>query len=476
MSIPGEINLNYHKIVCIDDNGKKEMGDGALLPPKLAVRDFIHDDGAAGKAISSMAYIPPFITAGLPQAALNGLEMGNFFVDVYKNSQPSATSESRGVTAANIPGAIAACSRPGVVPWTDIDWLNARIAASNRVINGRACHLITPYEKASLLYLQLMSNFVVKGNNNNGKDTRDGATFDNYGILDPVKPDYRTLTGTGPASWWSNGIPGAGIFGMVANIYSWEDARLANGLYQPKGYLNGVLTAGNTKLNYDDNAGGDGVDICHLMPGIYTIVAGSYTAWAANTVYNLNDIRVPTVGNGHRYIVTGAGTSHATTEPVWPTGTGATVVDGTVTWTEDGTIGAEDVTIERSIITGRFSGIAILSSAIVNEHLDNAAIQLKTAVDISVGEAGAYKAIGKLLEDATSKKLAFPDKADTTTHIATYLDSWYAKSIVDCALRRGGNWNITPKARRGLIVNSNNTPVNVYYNIGLRSALSIGNL
>jgi len=385
-----------------------------ILTSSLAVRDFIHDDGAGGKAISTMAFIPPFITSGLPQAALNGLEMGNFFVDVYENSQPSATSESRGVTSPNTPGTVAACSRPGVVPWTDIDWQNARIAASNRVINGRACHLITPYENASLLYLQLMSNFTVKGNNYNGRDVRDATTYDNYGIFDPVQPEYRTLTGTGPASWWSNGIPGAGIHGMVGNIYSWEDARFSNGLYQPKGYLNGAVTANSTKLLYDDNSLGDGPDICHLMPGVYTIT--------------------------------------------------------------DAINGNEDVTIARTIITGRFSGIAILASPLTLPHGDDCAIQLKNAVDITVGEAGAWKAIGKLLEDDTSKKLAFPDKTDTTTHIATYLDSWYPKSIADCVLLRGGRWISAADTRRGLLVNTSDTPVDIGDGIGFRSALSIGNL
>lgn len=44
----------------------------------LTVRDFIHDDGAGNEAISTMAFVPPYITAGLPQEALNGLEMGGF--------------------------------------------------------------------------------------------------------------------------------------------------------------------------------------------------------------------------------------------------------------------------------------------------------------------------------------------------------------------------------------------------------------
>lgn len=60
-----------------------------------------------------------------------------------------------------------------------------------------------------------------------------------------------------------------------------------------------------------------------------------YDTWAAATVYALNSYRVPVVNNGHIYVVTTAGTSGAT-EPTWPTTSGATVADGTVTWQERG--------------------------------------------------------------------------------------------------------------------------------------------
>ena len=56
------------------------------------------------------------------------------------------------------------------------------------------------------------------------------------------------------------------------------------------------------------------------------------TAWATGTAYALRDLRRPTAANGYGYSVSVAGTSHATTEPTWPTTPGLTVVDGTVTW------------------------------------------------------------------------------------------------------------------------------------------------
>lgn len=58
------------------------------------------------------------------------------------------------------------------------------------------------------------------------------------------------------------------------------------------------------------------------------------TSWAASTVYAAGTIRAPLTRNGHVYTAS-AGTSGAS-QPTWPTTTGGTVVDGTVTWAESG--------------------------------------------------------------------------------------------------------------------------------------------
>lgn len=87
--------------------------------------------------------------------------------------------------------------------------------------------------------------------------------------------------------------------------------------------------------------------------------ANSLTAWAVATPYLVGDLRRPTAGNTHAYRCIVAGTSHATTEPTWPTVGGATVTDNTVTWAECGggvvKLNAADTSWANSTITARYA-------------------------------------------------------------------------------------------------------------------------
>ena len=65
---------------------------------------------------------------------------------------------------------------------------------------------------------------------------------------------------------------------------------------------------------------------------VYGKSVASYTAWAIETEYSLEDYHVPTIDNSMCYECTTAGTS-GLTEPVWTTTVGWTVSDGAVTWT-----------------------------------------------------------------------------------------------------------------------------------------------
>lgn len=58
-------------------------------------------------------------------------------------------------------------------------------------------------------------------------------------------------------------------------------------------------------------------------------------AWKAATTYYAGDIVRPVAPSGRSYRCTTAGTSHAATEPTWPTAYHGTVSDNSVIWTEN---------------------------------------------------------------------------------------------------------------------------------------------
>lgn len=60
------------------------------------------------------------------------------------------------------------------------------------------------------------------------------------------------------------------------------------------------------------------------------------SGWAASQAYSVGTIVSPPTANGHTYECTSAGTSGASTPPVWPTD-GSSVTDGGVTWQDMGT-------------------------------------------------------------------------------------------------------------------------------------------
>lgn len=117
---------SIHKGVDIDEAVRNVLA-------AMRQETFIHTDGAAGKSNSVMIWIPKFKTAGfVAQPNLNNIQMGGFWVDKYQASQPDSTMASRGSTPANTPGAIPGVSQVLKVPWTNIDWANAKVACKNR--------------------------------------------------------------------------------------------------------------------------------------------------------------------------------------------------------------------------------------------------------------------------------------------------------------------------------------------------------
>jgi hypothetical protein len=91
----------------------------------------------------------------------------------------------------------------------------------------------------------------------------------------------------------------------------------------------------------------------------------SSTAWNAGQVIALNEYRRPTVANGRRYYASVAGTTSGS-EPTWPTS--ATVVDGTVTWTEDGRDGNVNFQFLTRDSTDRLTGTIQDSGIVVDTN------------------------------------------------------------------------------------------------------------
>ena len=65
---------------------------------------------------------------------------------------------------------------------------------------------------------------------------------------------------------------------------------------------------------------------------IRNVESGDPSVWQANTNYSLLDVVSPSVANYRMYEVVSDSGSSGSTQPVWPTTIGATVVDGGITW------------------------------------------------------------------------------------------------------------------------------------------------
>lgn len=123
---PNELNgLNEHNVVAQFIGRLRSLINQATTGPSDAFAD--------GQTTASvMVYIPKFTTSGMPQAGLDGLDMGGFWMDKYEASQPDASASSVGSTSTNSPGTTAAVSQAGVVAWHTINWDNAKTACENR--------------------------------------------------------------------------------------------------------------------------------------------------------------------------------------------------------------------------------------------------------------------------------------------------------------------------------------------------------
>ena len=163
------INANFDKLdkaIYQALNAHTGDSDDEELPlPDLPNRVLILNDSTNNMQVEiHQVYIPFFISEGFKQPALNGLLLGGFWIDKYQCCHPNATRFSRGTDTPNTVGTVAAASKPHVVPWTDIDWYNAKKAVENRnLITGeRATGICKTYGAGSKdeFYVQSTSHLV----------------------------------------------------------------------------------------------------------------------------------------------------------------------------------------------------------------------------------------------------------------------------------------------------------------------------
>jgi hypothetical protein len=96
----------------------------------------------------------------------------------------------------------------------------------------------------------------------------------------------------------------------------------------------------------------------------YTAANSWATTWVTLTAQAVGDIVRPTAGNGHLYRCIVAGTT-AAGQPTWPTVSGQTVTDGTVTWAEIGRAVTQLDAADPSWASATISGIryAVISKS-----------------------------------------------------------------------------------------------------------------
>jgi len=158
-----------------------------------------------------------------------------------------------------------------------------------------------------------MVNSVIVDSSPNSSDTR--AQASPY-----VLPYYRSdILATG------SGVPG--------NFYSFlkSTSTTANPAQDTSNLVAGLETV--TLMGQSSHSGAWGLNPVLVLDQIYT--------WAGTTSYAFGLPVIPTAGNGHFYRQTGGafgdfGCTSSGSQPSFPTGAGASVGDGTCTWTESG--------------------------------------------------------------------------------------------------------------------------------------------
>lgn len=485
--------------------------------------DVLHNskgDGTGVMVVSRMVYIPKFrvpagLWGGFPPT---DLRLGGFLIDKYECSQPDATATSRGSTSPNSPGQVAAVSQQGVVPWTDINWDNAKIACANRKINGRSCHLVTMKEWAALCFLVKLLGHDVRGNNYWGRDYRDPDAWEYYGIEDPVRPGYsgfdisRVLTGSGPISWSHNGMAN-GVFDLVGNCWEWVDFKINCGRYQaiknaaindPDG-----ITATDTAITIDGvedpqfwpatnglvliKAEGTNTDEYVIYSNFVDNGNGTYTLTGCQrgqkgtaasahgdnaVVQQITDYCV--IPGGWTAIVADAGLNN-TTNPATFTISDLVLGPGSAGPAVGDVLQCENEQLSVTAINGTQITVSRgANGSTIAAHAQGVGVarispQMSNDNPSATGDYGASQ-FGKFVSLRTEAELAALGLPSSVSSIGSeeWKDGFWLRNYGARAACRGGYWSSGSYARAGFALTLNYPPAYVDYGIAFRAALSLG--
>lgn len=142
-----------------------------------------------------------------------------------------------------------AYSLPGVDPGNTLNFDKAREYCNNK---GEGWHLMTRMEWGLLMRWCQNNGVLPKGNNSYGKDATESGYKAIPGNKDASHYALRTLTGTGPLTWYHDQTP-SGIADLKGNVWEW-----AGGIRTVYGELQ--ILANNNGANALNSQGADSDD------------------------------------------------------------------------------------------------------------------------------------------------------------------------------------------------------------------------
>ena len=110
-----------------------------------------------------------------------------------------------------------AYSLPDLDPTTNVNFDQADTACRAK---GEGFHLMSAAEWSAIALWCQKNNCLPFGNNDNGKDIREGGYTAKLSFCDKERSIFRTATGSGPIEW-SHNRQADGIYDLSANVWEW---------------------------------------------------------------------------------------------------------------------------------------------------------------------------------------------------------------------------------------------------------------